>query len=169
MDTAEHVTPSTCSSASDSSANSDISAMEDGDHASSDTGSETHIPTPRISITPSPTIQHRKLRRVSGSVSSSPRTFSDTSSIALSTPLTKYTPSLQCEVSQDDADMAYVTDRKGRSLVAATQKSQYLGLGIACSGSRNSSTSSLGSEVEVDGGVALTEEAVSQHTPDLIT
>lgn len=53
----------------------------------------------------------------------------------------------------------YVAETNGDSLDSSEDSSDY----SAYSGS------SEGSEVEVDGGVALTEEAVEMHTPDIIT
>lgn len=128
-------------------------------------------PEPDLSrITPENSLS--RLRRVRGSVSDTPGgTSSSASSISLPTPSTvPLAPPTPLTESFDEA----FTRRLAKSNKAASmldilpsekRQPSRRGLGIR---SKNS-TSSFGSEVEVEGGVALTEEAVGTGSPDIAT
>ncbi|KAK3067943.1 hypothetical protein LTR53_014864 [Teratosphaeriaceae sp. CCFEE 6253] len=128
-------------------------------------------PDPDLSrITPEHSLN--RLRRLRGSVSDTPGGSTSTaSSISLPTPgfapLTPITP-----VSQSfEEALTMRLSRLGKaatisgSLLARQQHSGGYGLGLH----GKDSSSSLGSEVEVLGGVALTEEAVETGVPDIRT
>ena len=113
-----------------------------------------------------------RLRRVHGSVSGTPGgSVSTASSVSLPTPsavpLTPITPTDECF---EDALMMRMKKKPGK---AATISGPFLDakprkrLGFGLRG--RESHSSLGSEVEVEGGVALTEEAVRAGIPDILT
>lgn len=113
-----------------------------------------------------------RLRHVRGGLSDTPGgTSSGASSVSLPTPTTApLTPLTPTNVSFDEL----LGMRLGKSGKAASmldvlpsekRRSGRLGLGIR----GKASNSSFGSEVEVEGGVALTEEAVETGTPDIIT
>ncbi|OQO14442.1 hypothetical protein B0A48_01319 [Cryoendolithus antarcticus] len=108
------------------------------------------------------------LRRVEGTVSETPGRASSTgSSVSLPTPttmpLTPVTPS-------DESFEDVLNDRKnGKPVKVGKAATIYGRLDSGASGtmSSRSSSSSLGSEVAVADGVALTEEAVETHIPDI--
>ena len=114
-----------------------------------------------------------KLRRISGSINSScPRTASSASSLSLPSsfsPPTPSTPRHQQDIDPEDFDipLANITLRKRAN--TANRRSGRLNVGLGIMGHSNNSTDSFGSEIEVDGGVALTEEAVGMQMPDIMT
>lgn len=118
-----------------------------------------------------------KLRRVSGTVSpaeSSHTASPPLSNISTSSPNTVSTTSTPPDVDGEDGD---VSRRRSRYSMTSdnhrhnTLRHGHRDLSQVNAQSRSSSTDSLVSEIdgEVDGGVALTEEAIATHTPDLIT
>lgn len=113
-----------------------------------------------------------RLHRVEGSVSDTPgRTSSSASSISLPTPitmpLTPGTPTTQ----------RYEDDSASKPGKAATVcgvlrpgvNFSHARLSVGSDASGKDSHDSFGSEVEVEGGVALTEEAVETGLPDILT
>ncbi|KAK0362957.1 hypothetical protein LTR91_002918 [Friedmanniomyces endolithicus] len=116
-----------------------------------------------------------RLRRVRGSISDTPGggSTSTASSISLPTPgFAPLTPITPTDQSFEDA----LTMRLSKPGKAATicgpylsgkQRSGRYGLGLDLHG--KDSSSSLGSEVEVEGGVALRESAVQDGVPDILT
>lgn len=113
-----------------------------------------------------------KLRHTRGSISDTPGGSTSTgSSLSLPTPSTApLTPLTPAHQSFEDA----LSMRLGKKNKAATisgplggnrRRSGRLGLSVR----GKDSTSSLGSEVEVAGGVALTEEALETGVPDVFT
>ncbi|KAK8220145.1 hypothetical protein M8818_000561 [Zalaria obscura] len=154
----EHESPTTDPSSGDESwISSESSGSSSGDdHRESE-------------ITRTPPAMHT-LRRVSGTIaSSSPRSTSSTSTVSLPTPATNYTPDVLEHEHQMKALPYRLKDDKDSGIGSEIEK-QSLGYGLGLIGMhQNGSSSSVGSEVEVDGGVALTEEAVGRHTPDIIT
>ncbi|KAK3680149.1 hypothetical protein LTR78_000526 [Recurvomyces mirabilis] len=112
-----------------------------------------------------------RLGRIRGGVSDTPGgSVSTASSVSLPTPnavpLTPITPTDECF---EDALMMRMKKKPGK---AATISGPFLNakprkrLGFSLRG--RDSHSSLGSEVEVEGGVALTEEAVRAGIPDIL-
>ncbi|KAK1056246.1 hypothetical protein LTR33_013937 [Friedmanniomyces endolithicus] len=116
-----------------------------------------------------------RLRRVRGSISDTPGggSTSTASSISLPTPgIAPLTPITPTDQSFEDA----LTMRLSKPGKAATicgpyltgkQRSGRYGLGLGLHG--KDSSSSLGSEVEVEGGVALRKSAVQDGVPDILT
>jgi len=115
-----------------------------------------------------------RLQRVRGSMDDTPGgTSSTASSISLPTPNTMpLAPLTPMDESFDEA----LSRRLGKSSKAVSmlelealpsekRRTRRWGLGMR----GKDSSSSLGSEVEVEGGVALTEEAVEMGTPDIAT
>ena len=115
-----------------------------------------------------------RLHRVRGDMNDTPGgTSSTASSISLPTPNTMpLAPLTPTDESFDEA----LSRRLGKSSKAVSmlelealpsekRRSRRWGLGMR----GKESSSSLGSEVEVEGGVALTEEAVETGTPDIAT
>ncbi|KAK5117772.1 hypothetical protein LTR85_008747 [Meristemomyces frigidus] len=128
-------------------------------------------PEPDLSRT-TPENSTNRLRRVRGRLSDTPGgTSSSASSISLPTPtappLTPLTPS---NVSFDEL-LGIRLGKNGKAasmlevLPSEKRRGGRFGLGIR----GKDSNSSFGSEVEVEGGVALTEEAVETGTPDILT
>lgn len=116
----------------------------------------------------------RTIRHVSGSVnkdSSPARLDSSRSSLSLPTPTTARTSPMP-RLNFEDNEARTRHERSG-----STQTGSVIsGLGLLLppsdmsrSSSSDSMNAHLGDEMEVDGGVALTEEAVRTHTPDIIT
>jgi hypothetical protein len=113
-----------------------------------------------------------RLRRVRGSISDTPGgSTSTTSSISLPTPSTvPLTPITPVDESFEDSLMMRLA-KPGKAaticgpLLEQKRQSGRYGLGLR----GKDSNSSLGSEVEVEGGVALTEEAVETGVPDILT
>lgn len=131
--------------------------------------------TPELSI-------HRPLRHVSGSIGDqSPHSLSSGSSISLPTPTTARTSPtfLDADAEHDDAGLVLGTPKLKTAASLSYNTHNIPTVGMVCSKSRynsggdrsfsRQSTESVGSEVEVEGGVALKEEAVGTQTPDLVT
>ena len=140
----------------------------------------------RALSTPEPTMRHT-IRRASGSIGDCSVRYSvaSSSSISLPTPSTARTSPMQFPDDNGKSD-ANSTRHFGRAAdradkVAdlahhyqdgATAPCHRASNAMAFLMSTNSSTESLvhlGDEVEVDGGIALTEEAIRTSTPDLAT
>ncbi|KAF1345871.1 hypothetical protein BDV97DRAFT_371901 [Delphinella strobiligena] len=129
--------------------------------------------------------KQRTIRHVSGSVdkdSSPARSDSSRSSLSLPTPTTASTsPMPRLNFEDKEARTRHERECEQYSCSSEHSGSAQNGSIISDLGllspwldlSRSSSTDSmdghLGDEMEVDGGVALTEEAVRTHTPDIIT
>jgi hypothetical protein len=113
-----------------------------------------------------------RLRRIGGSVSDTPgRTSSSASSISLPTPitmpLTPGTPTIQRYEEE-------IVSKPGKAATVCGVLSPGLNfdhsrLSVGSDMSGKDSHESFGSEVEVEGGVALTEEAVETGLPDILT
>lgn len=109
-----------------------------------------------------PENSHSQLRHMAASVANTPiGTSSTASSLSLPTPTTSNLAPLLPESDMEDAG--------GKSGKARSVCGEFDAYGRKVGLSRKPSSSSLGSEVEVEGGVALTEEAVKSATPDIIT
>jgi len=113
-----------------------------------------------------------RLRHVEGSVSDTPgRTSSSASSISLPTPITMpLTPGTPTIESYEDD----IISKPGKAatvcgVLSPSMNFDHSRLSIASDLSGKDSHDSFGSEVEVEGGVALTEEAVETGLPDIIT
>jgi hypothetical protein len=113
-----------------------------------------------------------RLRHVEGSVSDTPgRTSSSASSIRLPTPITMpLTPSTPTiERYEDD-----INSKPGKAatvcgVLSPAMNFDHSRLSVGSDMSGKDSHDSFGSEVEVEGGVALTEEAVETGLPDILT
>ena len=113
-----------------------------------------------------------RLRRIEGSVSDTPgRTSSSASSISLPTsitmPLTPSTPTVH--LYEDD-----ITSKPGKAatvcgVLSPGMNFDHSRLSVGSDMSGKDSHDSFGIEIEVEGGVALTEEAVETGLPDVIT
>lgn len=109
-----------------------------------------------------PENSHSQLRHMTGSVTNTPiGTSSTASSLSLPTPTTSNLAPLLPESDMEDSS--------GKSAKAKSVCGEFDAYDRKVGLSRKPSSSSLGSEVEVEGGVALTEEAVESGTPDIIT
>lgn len=113
-----------------------------------------------------------RLRHVEGSVSDTPgRTSSSASSISLPTPFTMpLTPATPTAQHYEDE----ITIKPGKAATVCGVLSPAMNfdrsrLSVGSDLSGKDSHDSFGSEVEVEGGVALTEEAVETGLPDIIT
>lgn len=140
----------------------------------------------RTTVTTPDHYTHRTIRHVGNSlerdsparsISSASRTGS---SVSLPTPSTSRTSPVKhdLEHGKDGKDLSSVLrflDRPGLGIDFMQVETSLSGLVTPPTMSRSSSTQSMcyyddsGDEMEVDGGIALTEEAVRTHTPDLIT
>lgn len=114
-----------------------------------------------------------RLRRVQGSISGTPGgTSSTASSISLPTPPT-FPLSLSTPSNQGFGDETNIKPGKAATVCGVlTPSSMDFGharLSVGSDISAKDSHDSFGSEVEVDGGVALTEEAVETGLPDIRT
>ncbi|KAI4736219.1 hypothetical protein E4T50_13284 [Aureobasidium sp. EXF-12298] len=125
-----------------------------------------HAHTPRSTIRLVSDSASRRMHRTSTAINdddSPSHSYTTTSSISLPTipTTTSYTILPGCEETVQELRAQY-------SLKAMTDPEFYSGhsFGLASSVSSNSS---VGSEVAVVGGFALTEEAMDNHTPDLFT
>ncbi|KAK6431403.1 hypothetical protein LTR95_012436 [Oleoguttula sp. CCFEE 5521] len=109
-----------------------------------------------------------RLRRVEGNVSETPgRAASNGSSISVPTPTTMpLTPVTPSDESFEDVLNSRIADQPPKVGKAATICGR-LDSGAGGNMSNRPSSSSLGSEVAVTDGVALTEEAVETHLPDI--
>jgi hypothetical protein len=113
-----------------------------------------------------------RLRRIEGSVSDTPgRTSSSASSISLPTPITMpLTPSTPTVERYEDE----IVIKPGKAATVCGVLSPGLNLdhsrlSVGSDMSGKDSHESFGSEVEVEGGVSLTEEAVGTGLPDILT
>lgn len=108
----------------------------------------------------------RMLRQIpTFNISPTATTSSTASSLSLPTPVTA---TFGCDHADAELFNAALTGRmrKAASHIGMMPSEELRRRQFA---SRNNSNDSLGSEVEVEGGVALTEDAVAMHTPDIIT
>lgn len=119
-----------------------------------------------------PEHSRQRLRHMGNSIMDTPAGTSSTgSSISLPTPVTlPLTPTTSLEDSFNTELYRKLKIGKAASVCGVLDGSgnNQRGLGLDIRGT-NSSSSSLGSEVEVEGGVALTEEAVGGGAPDIAT
>lgn len=170
-----------------SSSDEDEAAKEDWQddantsHYTNDKGTTLLYAKPDHTTSTPQRFSPRTIRRVSGSVAdSSPRSVASGSSISLPTPTTARTSPMSFKA--DKETFACLADMRIKACAEKSESTEDLvqtgtivgGLGLlsADAMSRSSSTDSMGypgNEIEVEGGVALTEEAVRTHTPDLIT
>nr|OQO26645.1 hypothetical protein B0A51_07919 [Rachicladosporium sp. CCFEE 5018] len=133
-------------------------AIVTGHHADTTAGAENITPDrPRY-----------RLRRIGGNVSDTPGRASSTgSSVSLPTPTTMpLTPVTLSDESFEDVLNDRINGKSVKVGKAATICGR-LDSGAGGNMSSRSSSSSLGSEVAVADGVALTEEAVETHIPDI--
>jgi hypothetical protein len=132
------------------------------------------VPETSFSSRMTPDNSLSRLRGIRGNINETPGGTTSGSSVSLPTistaPLTPITPS--DEMFFDDVlNMRLSGKGKAKTICHGLTSSEsrrrlgFLGLGIRA----KDSNSSLGSEVEVEGGVALTEEAVGSGVPDIVT
>lgn len=127
--------------------------------------------------TPPRSFAGQTLRRISGSISDSPSQNSSTSSsnspraTTTSTARTSPLPQDREEEEEFDISLAAARRNKNRSSEQQTRNTHHCQppnlAAVLLQGS--SCEESLSGEMEVDGGVALTEEAFRTHTPDVLT
>ncbi|KAK4505557.1 hypothetical protein PRZ48_003520 [Zasmidium cellare] len=113
-----------------------------------------------------PENSHSQLRHFTGSLTNTPiGTSSTASSLSLPTPTTSNLAPL---LPTDDM-LSVIPQKHGGSGKARSVCGEFDAYDRKVGLRGKPSSSSLGSEVEVEGGVALTEEAVESGTPDIIT
>ena len=149
-------------------------------HHTNDQGSTFIYAKPKRPVSTPDHSMMRTIRRVSGSISdSSPRSTASGSSISLPTPTTARTSPTRLSIDEEDLVSPKKhcidagLDKATPSRLLAQTSNIIDGLNsIKFDATRRSpSTDSmgyLGEDIDVEGGVALTEEAVRTHTPDLI-
>lgn len=114
-----------------------------------------------------PENSHSQLRHLTGSLTNTPIASSSTaSSLSLPTPTTS---ALAPILPTDDSFDVGLQKQLGKSGKAKSVCGEFDAYERKVGLRGKDSSSSLGSEVEVEGGVALTEEAVESGTPDIIT
>ncbi|KAF2161359.1 hypothetical protein M409DRAFT_28094 [Zasmidium cellare ATCC 36951] len=113
-----------------------------------------------------PENSHSQLRHMTGSLTNTPiGTSSTASSLSLPTP----TASNLAPLLPSDDLLSVTPQKQGKSGKAKSVCGEFDAYDRKVGLRGRPSSSSLGSEVEVEGGVALTEEAVESGTPDIIT